>query len=98
MSSDGPLPPKVVVNISASWRLWDRLRKIALGCLVGLGWITVLGAVLQLANPPSPGNNSVASNVVLLAVFVPLSASGTWLVAKRGRGHRIHQVLWPTRS
>lgn len=90
--------PAVTVAIPRSWVLWYRLRRGVLILLVAFGWFVAFGAAIGLANPSGSNNNSTQTNIILVVVFAGLSAWGTWIAGRKGRGPRIHQVIWPSTS
>jgi hypothetical protein len=77
---------------------WIIVRRTVLLLLVLFGWFCDLGALIELTSPSSPGGEPFATSLITFLVIAALSSWGTFIIARKGKGPRVHQLLWPTES
>jgi hypothetical protein len=77
---------------------WIIVRRIVLVLLVCFGWFCDLGAFISVTSPHQRNGESLSTAIGLLVILTLVSAWGTLVIARRGKGPQVHQLLWPTQA
>ncbi len=71
-------------------------RRGGLVVAVVFGWLLTLGDLIGAIDPAHQSNKrSIGSWITMALFYAALSAWGTVVIVRRGRGPRVHQLLWP---
>lgn len=77
---------------------WIVVRRVVLVLLVCFGWFCDLGAFISVTSPHQRGGETLGTALGLLLFLTLASGWGTIVIARKGKGPQIHQLLWPTQA
>ncbi len=98
MARDAQIAQDVQQALIRRMNPWIVVRRIILVLLVCFGWFCDLGAFISVTSPHQRNGESLSAAIGLLAFLTVVSAWGTYVIARRGKGPQVHQLLWPTQA